>query len=275
MKILVPTDFSENARSAFAYGYQLFNQFGDAEMVLMNSYENPRGAAGVMMSLEEIMRKDSERELEMELEELTARFPKANISVISRYGAIENCVERTVREEGIDYVVMGTFGGSPFKNALMGSNTKKAIEKTTAPIIAVPKDYKFKGLTKMVVATDLQRLDKVDVLQPAVDLATYCKGEIHLVYVTDDAKGIDIEKQASELPSYEFWKKHNVKYAVVENDNIAKGLGSYTANADAELIVTIPRAVSFWEGLFKKSVTSEMAYRAEHPILALKIRDDK
>lgn len=273
MKILIPTDFSENARSAFAYAYKLFSQFGETEMVLLNSYENPRGAAGVMMSLEEIMRKDSERELEMELEELTDRFPKAKIEVISRYGELENSIERTVREEGIDFVVMGLFGGSPFKNALMGSNTQKAIEKTTVPIIAVPKDYAFNKLTKMVVATDLKKLDNVEALKPAVELAEYCKAEIHLVYVTKDASGVDIEKQASELPSYKFWKNYNVKYAVVEDEKISRGLWEYVEKENAELVVTIPRVVSFWQGLFKKSVTNSVAYRAKHPLLALKTRD--
>jgi nucleotide-binding universal stress UspA family protein len=244
-------------------------------MILMNSYENPKGAAGVMMSLEEIMAKDSERELEMELEEMVIRFPKANIRTISRYGVFENCVERTVREEEVDYVVMGIFGGSPFKNAMMGSNTKKAIERTSVPIIAVPKDYEYKKMTKMVVATDLSKVDKIDILQPAIDIASHANAEIHIVYVTKDASKVDIEKEASEMPSYNYWKNYNVKYAVVEDEKIARGLGEYVKSVNADIIVTIPRAVSFWEGLFKKSVTSRMAYRAEYPLLALKIREEE
>lgn len=273
MKILIPTDFSENARSAFAYAYELFSPFGEIELVLLNSYENPRGAAGVMMSLEEIMRKDSERELEMELEELTERFPKANITVISRYGSLENSIERSVREDGVSYVVMGTFGATGLKESLMGSNTQKAIDNTSAPIIAVPHDYNYQKITKIVVATDLEKLENIEILQPAIHIADFCQAEIHLVYVTDNADGIDMEKQAAALPSYNYWKNHNVTYKAVENTNVAAGLERYTDEIGAELIVTVPREVGFWEGLFKKSVTSEMANRAQQPILALKTRD--
>jgi nucleotide-binding universal stress UspA family protein len=272
MKVLIPTDFSNSARLAFDYGYQLFKAEDDLEFVLLNSYEMPSGASagGVMMSLEEAMAKESKRDLSIELKKLNEKYPDLNITTVSRYGTLDNSIARTNNEEHIDLIVMGTHGASGLKKALIGSNTQAAIENVVRPVISVPSDWESKEVKNIVFATDLKQLHNVDILEPINVLADLADATIHIVYVTENNSDIDLENEVTKLPLHQFFDNRVVKYKVVECDDVAEGIDSYVKEISADMVVMIPKVVSFWQKLFKRSVTEQMAFQSKVPLLSLK-----
>ena len=272
MKILIPTDFSESARSAFTYAFQMYKGFDDVEFILLNSYEMPKGgsAGGVMMNLEEAMAKESEHDLELEVRYLSKEFSTAKISPVSRYGTLENSVARTCNENDITVVVMGTHGASGWKKALIGSNTEKVIENVSTPVIAVPKDWEFRSIKNIVYATDLQRLENPESLQPVCKVAEHYDSTIHIIYVAESASDIDLEAEVGKLPLNDIFKKRNRKFKVVESDSVEAGIDSYVKEIDADLVVLIPKAATFWQKIFKRSVTEQMCFHTRVPMLAVK-----
>lgn len=272
MKILIPTDFSESARAAFDYAYHLLNGFDDAQFVLLNSYEMPASgsAGGVMMNLEEAMKKESENDLKLELRYLNKTYPGIQVTSVCRYGTLENSVIRTNNEEDVDFVIMGTHGASGLKKVLIGSNAMKVIENVERPVITVPKGWKFKEIKNIIYATDLKRLENVDSLKPLCKLAEVFDATIHIVYVTDEDADIDLEKEVSKLPLNEVFSKRTRKFKVIHSDDVAESIDKYVAEINADMTVLIPKAASFWDKLFNRSVTIQMAFNTKVPMLAIK-----
>jgi len=272
MKVLIPTDFSKSARVAFDYAYQLYKEFDNPEFVLLNSFEMPAAgsAGGVMMNLEEAMSKESINDLKLEVQALQAKYKNINITSVSRYGTLENSVARTGNEYGIDVVVMGTHGASGLKRALMGSNTEKVIENVHVPVISVPRYWEFRPIKTIVYATDLKRIENTDAINNICKMAKYFDTTLHIVYVAEDASAIDLENEVSKLPLNECLKKMKKDFKVIESDNIADGIDEYVREIDADLVVLIPKAASFWQKIFKRSVTGQMAFQSKVPMLSIK-----
>ncbi|MGB0390935.1 MAG: universal stress protein [Salibacteraceae bacterium] len=272
MKVLIPTDFSASARSAFDYGYQLVKEFSGVEIILLNSYEMPKVGAsgGVMMNLEDAMAKESQRDLSIELRELNSLYPDAEIKTVSRYGTLENSINRTCNEEKVDFIVMGTHGASGLKKALIGSNTQSVIENSEIPVISVPRDWKFKKIQNIVYATDLNRLENPEILTPICELAETEGATIHIVYVAKSKSEIDLEKEIENLPLNEYFNKRPRKFAIIESENVADGIDSFVKKIEADLVVMIPKEATFWESLFKRSVTEQLAFQSKVPLLSLR-----
>ncbi len=272
MKVLIPTDFSESARAAFDYGYQLVKDHSDLELILLNSYEMPKVGAngGVIMNLEEAMAKESERDLSIELRQLQELYPGVKINTISRYGTLENSISRTWNEEKVDFIVMGTRGASGIKKALIGSNTQSVIENVIEPVIAVPHHWKYRKIKNIVYATDLNRLENPDILEPVIKLAEMDGATVHIIYVAKEKTEVDLEKEIESLPLNKHFSTIPRKFAVVESKDVADGIDKYVNDIDADMVVTIPKVVSFWESLFKRSVTEQVAFQSKVPLLSLR-----
>jgi len=272
MKILIPTDFSESARAAFDYAYQLSLKEETAELVLLNSYELPQGssAGGIMMSLEEAMAKESTNDLKREVAFLTEKYPNLYISSESQYGALENAVSRTAKEREIDFIVMGTHGASGWKKTFIGSNTEKVIENVEIPVIAVPKEWEYREIKNIVYATDLKRLENPEVLKPICRIAEQFDSTIHIVYVAEQAGDVDLEKEVSKLPLNNYFEKRTRKFEVIESKSVEVGIDSFVKDIDADMVVLIPKAATFWQKLFKRSITEQMCFHTSVPLLAIK-----
>ena len=272
MKILIPTDFSESARAAFDYAYQLSRIYDTVEFVLLNSYELPQSssAGGIMMSLEEAMSKESKNDLKREVNYLNGKYNDINITNVSIYGTLENSVSRMVLEHNIDFVVMGTHGASGWKKAFIGSNTEKVVENLSTPVISVPKNWVYRKIKNIVYATDLKRLENPEALKPICELAERFDSTINIVYVADQVSDLDLQNEVSKLPLDNYFKKRQRNYEVIEASNVSKGVSKFVEKIDADMVVLIPKAASFWEKLFKRSVTEEMAFHSKVPMLSIK-----
>ncbi|MFT5877352.1 MAG: nucleotide-binding universal stress UspA family protein [Salibacteraceae bacterium] len=272
MKVLIPTDFSASARSAFDYGYQLVKEFSGVEMILLNSYEMPKVGAsgGIMINMVTAMGKESERDLSIELKHLKELYSDVTITSVSRYDSIENAISRIGKEEGIDFVVMGTHGASGLKKTLVGSNTQSVIENCDLPVISVPRDWKFRPMKNIVYITDLNRLENPEILKPICALAEAANATIHIVYVANEKAEIDLKKEMEELPLNQYFKEMSRKFSVIESRDVAEGIDSYVNEMDADLVVMIPKEATFWESLFTRSVIEQLAFQSKVPLLSLR-----
>jgi len=272
MKILIPTDFSESSRVAFDYAYSLFSTFENVEFVLLNSYEMPHSGAagGVMMSLEDAMHKESKRDLSLEVRHFKSKYPEVVIESVSIFGEIGNSVSRINKKNNIDVVVMGTHGAKGFKKALLGSNTEDVIESSLVPVISVPSKTEYRPIKKIVYATDLQRIENPEALQPLCNIAKHFDAVIHIVYVTDDASSVSFEMETDQPTLKDIFKERKKEFHVVESDDVTLGISHYISEIDADLLVLLPKEASFWRKLTNNSVTEKMAFQAKVPMLTIK-----
>lgn len=267
MKILVPTDLSENADNALEFAKQLVVQNGGEIILLFTYYAVYDFAAQATRIIGQI-----EKDAKKALKKIIKNNNPDNLTMDYRIvqGTVENAVDSAVSGLGIDLVVMGTQGASGLKKVLLGSNTADVIKEVKVPVLAVPSGATYERVKEIVVGIELKKEDP-KTLQKLMDLTAQWRLPYEIVHIKK-GENFDTEIGFKGLQSYitENFPLAEVKYVNYEADNINKGLEKYLdAHPDA-LLVMFSKTRSFFEQLFETSRSVEMAYHTHVPLLVVK-----
>jgi nucleotide-binding universal stress UspA family protein len=150
-RILVPTDFSDNARLAFKKACELAQPLG-AKLFVLHVHDE----STVRIALREgLLREDSTDEaLRAEIDRLTERRFAAllaaadtsglDIEHVSRRGDSDVVIVRYASEIGADLVVVGLRGAGLMdiiRSAVIGSVAESVIRKAPCPVLVVRMDH--------------------------------------------------------------------------------------------------------------------------------------
>jgi nucleotide-binding universal stress UspA family protein len=271
MKILIPTDFSKLSRMAVSYAVKMAKKI-DAEIVLLNViFMNapPRARIAVKVkAIEDAMVDNAKQDSIQLIKELKAENKgKLKISFeIIRGFPVEDVVESYASHNNIDLIIMGTKGATGLTKILMGSNATAVINNSDIPVISVPEFAQFKRLKHIVYATDILNLNKE--LKMIAPLAKLFDATIHILHIvsSESKKKISPETIIDKLKI--IYPK--ITFHVTINDHILEGIDKYTADIKADLLTMFTHDLSFFEKLFGKSVTRQMAFHTWIPLLTIK-----
>jgi nucleotide-binding universal stress UspA family protein len=154
--ILVPTDFSENAQTAFEVARDLARQL-KAKLYLLHV----RDASTLRTSIREgLLRADStDEQLQEAVKRLTEeRFSKMLAGLDQSEVEVEHCSRRGdsdaviidyAREVSADMIVIGRHGAGVVENiksAILGSVAESLVRKSPCPVLVVRRDHRRGGV---------------------------------------------------------------------------------------------------------------------------------
>ncbi len=147
-RILVPTDFSDNAKLSLNYGCAFAEMFG-AELHLLHVLQD-LVAIVPEPGLAFLPPGDFTRELQQSAEKALAELPDAEwsrgkqIVRATRQGPPFLEIVRYAKENEIDMIVLGTHGRGGLAHMLMGSVAEKVVRKAPCPVLTVrPEGHQF------------------------------------------------------------------------------------------------------------------------------------
>lgn len=275
-KILFPTDFSETANNAFIYALNLASSI-DAEIYLLHTYEMPvlsTTSSGQPELLQNVYNSIELNHFDMykaevpKLRKIAEEIGKEhiNLTFLFEEGIMLSILKKIIKEETIDFIVMGTNGKSGLEKKLLGSNTVHVIENIDIPILSVPNSAKFKRLNNFGFATMLRETDKPG-LQQIIKIATALKTDVSVLHVLrqEDPKITDL---------LELWKKEfnaeNVSFHTVLNKNLEESVFFFIDDQLIDVMCIVKRQLNFFEKFFTSSLSKQLAYHADVPVLVLK-----
>lgn len=267
-RIIVPTDFSKTSWNAALHALEYANIL-NAEIVLINAFEEAHGGATAMLSIKEELRKDSNREVNIVLNELKNQQLAAGITIhaLSMYGDLTNALHNYVSTNGDDLIVIGTEGRSGLGAKLFGSNTSKVVAKIDCPIIIIPPKYHF-SLSKGIACaiSEFKDINDSDVALLTEIVSNYYKPVLQLLHITTEEEAVedDLILPFSEFDTLE------TEYIDLIGNNIPEMLENYSLKTELNCLVLLKKDRSFIEKLFHKSVSSEMINHAHIPLLVLR-----
>lgn len=265
MRVLVPIDFSDNARKALDYALTLFGDH-TPEVVLLNTWQIPHTGVGMLVSIEDILRDEAERTMEEWVADVkTATKSLFPVSGKVQPGALPDVVRSILRNESFDYVVMGTHGADDLKKKLLGSNTANVVRSSTVPVLVVPLDVEVKMPTKIALATDFKSITK-DTVRPILRLVEKFNARFELVHV--ESSEIIIDEDAPKGWQEPFGDQE-VNLVQVVSDNIVEGVDRYVNEGNVSLLAAIRHDYGFFEGLFHKSVSRQLSMVVDCPLLII------
>ena len=278
-KILVPTDFSDNAMKATLYAAEIAKKNGSTVFLLhviepvginlgqhyipfYNRYLDESGNTGLW-------------ELDSIHNNIASAYPDIKMETKNVEGATAISIIDFAESNQIDLIVMGTKGASGMKEIFIGSVAADTIGRTKIPVLAIPDEYVMEEPDALLFATN-QFEENKDLLNEIVDVARLFSTVIHIaVFVdTDNAEASDYIYNSRQLYHYmDFLKKTfpdvAFKGELLEGKEFEETIGKYNAKNEVGIIAMITYPKSFWERLMKKSITKKLAFHSKIPVLAI------
>jgi len=272
-KILFPTDFSEVANNAFVHALE-FAKILQGELVLLHTFELPvydnqyfpenYNVIFDSLQLSEFnMFKEEIPKLRAIAEE--RKLDKVKMSHRLMDGNLIYNIKRAIKEEKIDFVVMGTSGASGWEAFFLGTNTGSVLTAVDVPVLSVPLDSKFKKIETIGFTTRYRAKDK-KALKDVLEIAKKTKAKVRCLYV---------KTGNSDVPeaTIKHWEKEfagePVLFSVIPSDDVKDTILDFVLFKDIDILAMLTYKRNFFVELFKPSLTLKFANSSDIPILAM------
>ncbi len=280
-KILFPTDFSETANNAFVYPLKLAKS-NNAEIYVLNTYEMPvisTTSAGQPELIQNVYNSielnnfDNYKKQVPKLRNIASDIDCAdiNLTFIFEEGIMLSILKKIISEEHIDFIVMGTNGNSGFEKKLLGSNTVYVMENISIPILSVPRKAEYKRLNHFGFATMLRDSDKPG-LHQIIKIAQALNADVKVLHVLR-------KENVEAMNTLDTWKAEfndsNVTFHTVLNEKLDESVFFFIDDQLIDVMCIVKRQLNFFEKLFTTSLSKQLSYHADVPVLVLKEQKSK
>ena len=258
-KLLVPTDFTNEAHSAIQHAVKL-GVIVQAEVILLNVVKDKSDIPAATSKLKE--------------EENWAKKVNHQIEVrsIVRVGNIFDDIGDAASELGVSLIIMGTHGASGWQK-ITGSYALKVITNSSVPFIVVQDQLmNDTGYDSIVVPLDLNNETKQK-LEMVASIAHYFDSEVHLITPNESDEFLSNKLKANRIWAAKYLKGKNVKFTtqiVDDGDNLLEGVFKLSKKVEADLIAIMNLQKNSLMGVLGSSYQQEIiANKAKVPVLCL------
>lgn len=269
MKFLVPIDFSENALHAATYALTLAKEKPKSSIHLVHVITPIVNDPILIPDIE----KAAIIALEKIVKELGAICSTCSFSCSVKIGETSTEINNAAKEVNTGVVVMGIRGIGEKSRFLFGSNTISLIDKSSRPVLVIPESASLNAPQKIVFATDYYDSD-LEALQNLVPIAATFNSEIIITHIFEDAQDEPLEQGMMDFMSREMSAKFQyprTRYNIYNGKNITTGIRDFCKTTKADLLVLSARKLNTFQRLFKKSVTEEISYNSDIPLLVFHV----
>lgn len=256
MKVLLPTDFSTNAKYAIDYAAQLFKNervdFYLWHVVRASSYiTDDLITVKPSASVYESVISSSKKAIEGLKEDLIVQFenPKHTYNTLLDYDNFVDAINQVIEIEGIDLIVMGTKGSSNLEKMLFGSNTIKVIQRTCCPVLAVPQAEIFEPIHKIAFTSNYETEYSKSEFSILKKIANIQQAEIRILHVYNEDELSDIQKQNKKV-LHELLAEIPHEFIDLDGSNTYDTIHNYLAGSMIHLLCITNKKHSFIERLF-------------------------
>ncbi|MEQ8477199.1 universal stress protein [Fulvivirga sp.] len=265
-RILVPTDFSKIAYEALKFAHEISKAY-EAEIVVLHVVELPRNLLWNYPFQDDII-KEMKKQANINYLQWVKKVGSQNTNM--EFHAVQNSVvpaiNKFIKEEHIDLVVMGTQGTSGFSEFFIGSNTEKIVRFSKVPVFSIKKSVKISSIKNIIFPTELT-LHESGLVNKVKELQADLKAHLHIVYVntpTNFKIGNEIDALMDDyINHYGF---DNFSTHVVSDMFEQAGINAYAKDVSGALIAMGTHSRKGLSHFFMGSIAEDLVNHGEWPI---------
>lgn len=274
-KILVPTDFSEEANHAFEVAVSLARKTG-GRLKLLHIIEPPYtsnfSAMGTYVPppsiddlyIVKLMEQSKERMLELLGSGQYADIPIEHDVDVDR---VIHKIRRTIEEEGVDLVVMGSKGADGLDEMLIGSNTEKVVRLASCPVLTVKHRHEGFDVKDILFPTNFED-DLSWVIDKVRDAQQIFGAKLHLLYVNTPGTFNSTRNIKSRLAAFaERYQLQNFTMNVYNDQTEEDGVLHFADHLGADLIMMVTHGRTGLGRLLSGSITEGLVNHTVRPVL--------
>jgi nucleotide-binding universal stress UspA family protein len=272
-KILLPTDFSDQAEYALKVAASLAKQ-NDATIYLLHMLELPThflsGDTNSDVPEQLLFMKIANERFE---KTMAQDFMKdINVEVTVETHKAFDGITQAIHQHEIDLVIMGSSGASGLKEMFIGSNTEKVVRTADAPVLVIKNHIEDFSVANFVFASDFSNDQKL-VFDQAVDFANIFNAKLHLLFVNTPSRfvttAIAEKKMNAFIEGFEELGEHELH--IYNDSKIETGILNFSRSIDADLIGMSTHGRQGLAHFFNGSISEDLVNHSLRPVITFKI----
>ncbi|RYD73193.1 MAG: universal stress protein [Sphingobacteriales bacterium] len=267
-KILVPTDFSDNANLALQYAVMLAQKSG-AEITLLHVYDIfiPIDGTPLMPYAQELLKETSENRLQ----ECAKTFITGNVKchILSVLGSPAYIIEKVANEKNMELVVMGIRGGSRLSQIVIGSTTTALIRNVQIPVFVIPENTTVQAPDKMIFPYDGKEIPTKATMKPLKEIAEMFDCEILTLNVISELEAKVMDKHYIAREAFHALGNMNYSMHFTESGDVLQSINHFIDEHGVNAVAMIYYPRGFFTRIIMESRTHKMAFYTKKPLLIL------
>jgi len=270
-KLLLPTDFSNNAWKALEFAARL-QEHTQMEIVILHAflpfYTGFQSASENKAQYETGYRISSQRMESLE-EKIKAELPQLKYETVIKDGTLYNTIEEVQEEKHIHAIIMGTKGASGIQANLIGSQTFEVGKRANISMVIIPEQYEYQDNAEAVFLTNLEKTD-IQAIESVK--STIQPQKIHFVHFANAIPSPSLEAEIKEHISHLDLTGIEVSTEIMDIGifNSPEKIKKTIAEKQWSLISLNPGQKGFFENLFSKSFSKPLVHSSTVPIFLAK-----
>lgn len=274
-KIVLPTDFSNNARNAIVYALEFFKD-EKCEFHILHTYTPTFYRLDYMMggptysAIPDMGVDIAQAGLEKTLIDIKSNFdnPKHTFKTLSAFNTLTNEIIELTETKDFDLVVMGTQGATGAKEIFLGSHTVNVIRKSNIPVIAIPSGFLYKTIKSVVFPTDYKSLYKKNDLRILLDLIKTQKAKLTVLHIKEEYD-LTEEQETNKKALADSFRDINHVFVEERGKLMPEAVHEYCIANESELLVMFNRRHSFLERWLYKQNVDSIGFHTTVPLLVM------
>ncbi|MCF1421664.1 universal stress protein [Mangrovimonas futianensis] len=273
-KILVPTDFSNEAEHALKVAAQLAKRY-DSEIYLLHLLEIPVQQVDTLNVQSDFPEAMFFMKLaHQKFEDIMSSPYLDGITVHETVDFNQNFAEvsNVAKEKGADLIVMGSHGSSGFKEMFIGSNAEKVVRTSEIPVLVIKNQHDSFEVNDFVFASDFKN-DNKETYKQATKLARMFDAKIHLLLVNTASNfqtTIKAHDRIHDFISEDTFENYTIN--IYNDETIEKGILNFSREIKADLIGISTHGRQGIAHFFNSSISEDLVNHAKRPVMTFKIK---
>ncbi|MBJ7882055.1 universal stress protein [Gelidibacter salicanalis] len=274
-RILIPTDFSDNAMNAVRYALELL-KYEKCDFYIMHAYQDAVHKETTSLTRENIdqvtklMADKSAAELKRILKEINdiSPNPRHNYHTISANNILIDEADKIVDEKDIDLIVMGTRGKSNDKKITFGSQTLQVLKYVQCPVLAIPEKQTYTQPKHILFPTNYLIPYKRRELKLFCDIVTPYRSIIDVVYISKSKK-LSIRQEDNQLFMRGALCNNEINFITIDSKDVVSSIEQYVKDHPIDMLVMVNTRESFLESFLYPSRVDQLSLKLNVPFLAM------
>ncbi|CAH1000703.1 hypothetical protein LEM8419_01837 [Neolewinella maritima] len=278
--ILVPTDFSKVALSAYCYALRLADAL-DASIDLMYSIPPTTTSPGYgtfINTLTSVLHEEAQGDLNAFLQQGISRVNDSlrhvpRVSTYVKVGDLRFAIRRHVEQEHNQLIVMGTAGRHDAWDDFLGTNASYLASRAPCPVLVIPPGTVYKDIESICFATDLNDIGTFQAGKVLRALRPF-QPKLEFLHIrTDDQEvtdyNVDLLRDVFDRPETGMRASFTNRKA----EDVVGAIFAFASERHCDLVVMHRPDRPWFERLLRRSNTGEAVQRARLPLLIIPARD--
>jgi nucleotide-binding universal stress UspA family protein len=277
-KIILPTDFSDNASRAAVFAAATAARCG-AAIYLVHAMENAADPLIEPIALDTVLLEKHTREeferLRSLKQHLSQEYPSLRIEFRLLRGQAAGAIQSLAQKETADLIIMGAHGSGRLKETIIGSTTAETIAHSKIPVIAVPPEYSFQEPDALLLATHKFAEDKA-AMNGLILMANAFGARVDVVSVVNEREGMTaeyfnirwnlnhyLEFLHRTFPAIEFFGEELV------GDDLQESIDQYCRKHSIGMVTLFNHPRSIMDKLCRRNPVRKAVFHSNVPVLVL------